>query len=390
MREIRQIVELQRSEGRGVLMTLVQVTGSSYRRPGAHLLVAGSGAYCGSVSGGCLEAEVLRKAEWLVRDGAAVTRYSTLFDDTGEMPYGLGCGGEVDLLLEPAESAEALAWFAAAAASLGGEQLVAVTLLPDAERPLARIVWDADGRLVYASESLDPATRFAIAEALRKRLPETSATWCEEMLLPGETAARRIYAEPLHPPQRLLLLGAGDDAKPVAAFAAQLGWRVVVADGRSQFARAERFPLAEAVHLLPGDGDPLAALAVAPLDAAVVMTHSFEQDQRLLQSLLRLEFEGHGPRYVGLLGARHRSRLLIAHCAKALGRTAEDCRAHLHVPVGLDLGNDAPESIALAIVAEIEAEIHRRGAGMRTALHQTEMKAEMDATGQPIFCERAR
>src|ERR1700760_1743129 len=112
MRERRRIVQLWRQGRAEVLVTLVRATGSSYRQPGAHLLL-GRGEYAGTVSGGCLEAEVQRKASWLVRDGATVERYSTAFDDTAEIPFGLGCGGIVDLLLEPVETPEARALMAA-------------------------------------------------------------------------------------------------------------------------------------------------------------------------------------------------------------------------------------------------------------------------------------
>ena len=102
----RKIVDLWHRGDAVALATLVCVEGSSYRRTGARLLISASGDYAGSISGGCLEAEVIRKAAWLIRDGAVVERYSTLFDDTAEIPYGLGCGGMVDVLLEPAGTPE--------------------------------------------------------------------------------------------------------------------------------------------------------------------------------------------------------------------------------------------------------------------------------------------
>src|SRR5215470_14005900 len=106
MVERRQIVGLWRRGGARVLVTVIRVEGSSYRRPGARLLLGQAGEYAGTISGGCLEAEVIRKAEWKVRDGAVVERYSTMFDDTAEVPFGLGCGGVVDLLLEPVNTPE--------------------------------------------------------------------------------------------------------------------------------------------------------------------------------------------------------------------------------------------------------------------------------------------
>src|SRR5579875_3048136 len=106
MMERRRIVELWKRGDAVALVTLVRVEGSSYRRPGARLLIGRGGEYAGAISGGCLEAEVMRKAAWKVRGGAVVERYSTLCDDTAEIPYGLGCGGTVDLLLEPAGTPE--------------------------------------------------------------------------------------------------------------------------------------------------------------------------------------------------------------------------------------------------------------------------------------------
>ena len=130
MMDRRQITELWHQSTPSALITLVHAEGSSYRRPGARLLVAASGAHAGTISGGCLEAEVLRKAAWMVRDGAVVERYSTLFDDTAQVPYGLGCGGIVDLLLEPTNTPECAALIEAIEASLRGEPATVVDLAP--------------------------------------------------------------------------------------------------------------------------------------------------------------------------------------------------------------------------------------------------------------------
>src|ERR1700734_1328228 len=145
MRERRQIVELWDRGDSAALVTLVRVEGSSYRRTGARLLIAANGEYAGNISGGCLEAEVIRKAQWLVRDGRAVVeRYSTLFDDTAEIPYGLGCGGTVDLLIEPVNTPECVALMAAMGASLRGREARVVTWLPTETETLRREIWNDD------------------------------------------------------------------------------------------------------------------------------------------------------------------------------------------------------------------------------------------------------
>jgi xanthine dehydrogenase accessory factor len=335
MMDRRQITELWHHSTPSALITLVRAEGSSYRRPGARLLVALGGAHAGTISGGCLEAEVLRKAAWMVRDGAVVERYSTLFDNTAQVPYGLGCGGIVDLLLEPANTPECAALIEAIEASLRGEPATVVTWLPDpnAGKPLRRAVITADGRVVFSSKNLEP-----------KKLA------CASILDPNHEYEGR-FVEQLLPPQRLVVLGAGDDAKPLIKMAALLGWRVLVADGRPQLARAERFPEAEQVAQLTGPSNQaIAALGVRSDDAVVLMTHSYEQDRDLLAAVVKI-----APRYLGLLGARHRSSLLVSEAAAITGLSVVDCCARLYAPVGLDLGGDGPEAIALAVIAEAQA-----------------------------------
>src|SRR6185503_12843281 len=154
MMERRQIVQLWRRGGAAVLVTLVRVSGSSYRRVGARLLLDISGDYAGTISGGCLETEVIRKAAWMVRDGAVVQRYSTMFDDTAEIPFGLGCGGEVDLLIEQADTPECRALLDAMEAALAGNDSLVVTWLPGDGKRLRRVVMDAHGHVRFASDGL--------------------------------------------------------------------------------------------------------------------------------------------------------------------------------------------------------------------------------------------
>jgi xanthine/CO dehydrogenase XdhC/CoxF family maturation factor len=316
MRERRKILELWGQRGAAALVTLVRVEGSSYRRAGARMLVSVNGEYAGAISGGCLEAEVMRKAVWKVRDGAVMERFSTLFDDTAEVPYGLGCGGTVDLLLEPAGTAEFGALMEAMEASLRHEQRRVVTQLPENGRPLQRVVLDADGVVV----------------------------WGDASVLEVDEAA--VFEEWLEAPQRLLLCGAGDDAQPVVKMASLLGWSVTVLDGRPQWATWARFPEADCVRA----ASLLDGIAVGERDAAVVMTHSYEQDRAWLAALLP-----RGPRYLGLLGARHRSALLVSEAAAMLGWDVERVCERIFAPVGLDLGGDGADAIALAVVAEIQA-----------------------------------
>jgi xanthine/CO dehydrogenase XdhC/CoxF family maturation factor len=287
------------------------------------------GEYAGSISGGCLEAEVVRKAGWMVRGGAVVERYSTLFDDTAEIPYGLGCGGTVDLLVEPAGTVEFGVLMEALEASLDGVESRVVTWLPENGRSLRRVV--------------------------------------------GEVEVEGGFEERIEAPQRLVVFGAGDDARPMVQMAALLGWNVVVVDGRVQWARAERFPEAQRVVVAEGFGE-LDGLGIGARDAVVVMTHSYEQDRVWLAGALRC-----GPRYLGLLGARHRSALLVSETAAMLGWSVDRACEGLFAPVGLDLGGDGAEAIALAVIAEIQGCVEGKiGVSRRMT---AEMVAEQMASG---------
>ena len=158
MLDRRQIVALYARGNATALVTLIRVEGSSYRRAGARLLICADGSYAGSISGGCLEAEVIRKAQWLVREGATVQRYSTLFDDTAEIPFGLGCGGTVDLLIEPTQTPECDALIAAMQASLAGQTQYVETRLPGAHASLQRKVL-ADGTVWPLTSRFKPPSR---------------------------------------------------------------------------------------------------------------------------------------------------------------------------------------------------------------------------------------
>ena len=362
MRERRGVVDQWKAGRGGVLVTLVRAEGSSYRRPGARLLTHASGkGHTGTISGGCLEAEVVRRAAWLAREHAVVERYSMSFDDTVDIPYGLGCGGAVDLLFEPLHTPEANALLLAMAASLEGRESTSISFLPDTERGLRRLVLDSHGDVVFASQGLSP-----------------DKIACARRLEPGQTYEGR-FVEHLAAPQRLILLGAGDDAKPLAEVATLLGWSVLIADGRAQLAQPERFPQAERVLHLPAGR--LAELGLGPKDAVVLMTHSYEQDRDWLTALLI-----DPPRYIGLLGSRHRSSLLVSEAAATLGKTVEECCKHLFAPVGLPLGGDGPEAIALAIVAEIQA-IANGGSGSSRRLRAPEIAEQIEQGGASLYLQ---
>jgi len=184
--------------------------------------------------------------------------------------------------------------------------------------------------------------------------------------------AVEAFIEVTTPPVRLLVFGAGDDAVPVTDLANHIGWQVWVFDGRAHYARAERFPQADRVILRP-TGSRGVIPQIDPWTAAVLMSHSYAQDLDAFR-----ELSGAGLNYLGVLGPQKRTRQLLFDAGVQEARFGEA----LHGPMGLDIGADGPEQVAIAVIAEIQATLNGREGGLlrdrRGSIHSRE-----DASAEP-------
>lgn len=291
MKEIKEILKhvAALNEGeKAILATVVDVRGSGYRLPGARMLMLENGDTFGTVSGGCLEADVLERAKKVLKSGVAETfTYDTTGDEDSVFSLNMGCRGVVDILLEPiAKDSELIT------------------------------------KMRAAYEHREPNDEF-------------------------ET------------PIAVMLFGAGADAVPFVRIAAELGWQVTVHDHRPAFLTEERFPDAQKLILQPVDESP--QIQADDRTAGVIMTHNYARDRFILPELL-----DSNAFYVGALGPKRRTEQILEEIA-ANGRTfTEDKLARLFAPVGLDIGADTPESIALSIIGEIQSVLkNRKGTSLR-------------------------
>jgi xanthine dehydrogenase accessory factor len=355
MTDIEPILTLWRSLREGgteyVLGTIIEIEGSSYRKPGARILIGADGRRTGTISGGCLESEVARKAFWHTENGPGMQRYSTAAVD-GDVPYGMGCGGAVQLFLERSASAEPV--LARLAAEFEARGPVAIATVIDGHNgglKGAREFWpDVEG----AAPALDAKVQSRLTEMARRGFDERRS-FSESIVLENERQVTvRVEWNPGRP--GLFVFGAGDDAIPLVRQARQLGWHVVIADGRSNLVTKARFPDASEVRAL--NADEAIELDCQPTDAVVVMTHSMEQDTRALRALLRQEWC-----YIGVLGPLRRTREMLVTLAKELRpgeseKQVVEWLTQIHAPMGLDLGGETPADIALAVMAEIQKASH--------------------------------
>jgi xanthine/CO dehydrogenase XdhC/CoxF family maturation factor len=353
MSELRSLVAAAsslRQDGEPFLVaTLVSVRGSSYRRPGARLLIAEDRWVAGSISGGCLERDLVRRAWWCLGDGqAALVSYdSTSDDDDLGWGIGLGCNGVVELLLErtgAGRPVDSLAFIRGCVRDEKVGALVTIFRTPGGDQPLgACLAMAADGTIVARANLID-AQELASLESQARRALRTAGPAATVTLPSGIEA----LIEVIEPPPHLFVMGAGPDAVPLVRAARAVGWTITVWAPQSR-RDAER-QLAEADHVRSGAATALApAVATAHRPIAVVMTHNAERDCEALAMLLPSTC-----RYVGVLGPRHRTEKLLA-TLDATGRSRPEHATKLHAPVGLAIGAETPDEVALSIVAEIQA-----------------------------------
>ena len=345
---VGRVTELAAAGQRAAMATVVRIEGSAYRRAGAKLLVEEGGATRGGVSGGCLEADVREVAMAVMREGLPRLRhYETGDDDRTVWGLGLGCNGSVDIFVQPVTSGDTVNVARYMRTLLAGDAPFAVsTVVRGPAAALGRMLVEGNGPPAGSTET--PALDREMARRAQTLLAAGESDLYDIESTGAGTESTGVFTEVHVPPPRLVICGAGDDAMPLAAHASQIGYRVTVVDHRPAYLSRERFPDAERIDRRPDDG--LEGLPLGPSTHLVVMTHSFAHDREWGRRLLRTEVP-----YIGLLGPRARRDEIL----EQIGVTGEPAGAtgmdRFFAPVGLDLGADGPEQIAVSILAELLA-----------------------------------
>lgn len=351
MKEISRIVEvfehIDFSQRKAALATVVWVEGSSYRRPGARMLITDDGRWEGAISGGCLEGDALRKARQVMLDGKPiVVTYDTMDDGANSFGVGLGCNGIIDVLIEPIDPQHP-------------ENPVA-SLKEFAQKRDVRVL-----ATVLNSDSVQflPGHRFVLTESPEAPVPGWLQTDMQEVFSTGkpltkaytvEQAGIEVFIERVDPGIELVIFGAGYDVIPVAKLARELGWQVTVTDDCIAHLSPKRFPVATCV--LYADREAvLDKLTITNRTAAVLMSHNFNYDRSVLRELLKTDIP-----YIGMLGPRKRFDKMQDEFAKDGLHFSEEALNRVYAPIGLDLGAETPDEIALSIMAEIKAFFTKR------------------------------
>ncbi len=332
------------------------------------MLCAQDGELIGSISGGCLEADVLeRSLEALEKGHPQLISYETNAESDNVWDLGLGCNGSLEVLIEPLKDwgdSEGLRIFhSACERSKGRESFALVSLLTRNERPRGRVLHmlvDAQGDPTgsLGSAHLDCEAREQALQLLQGG-PNRSS---RKVMIQSASERWELFIDALTPPTTLLVMGGGHDAIPLVRLASDMGFVVVLIDSRPQFATHERFPWASQI-ICARPEEITAKVSFEGSPAVVVMNHHYGRDCATLGQLLS---SSERFLYIGALGPRARTQRMLEDLRVEGRLVKEDNLEALHAPVGLDLGSDNPEEIALGIVAEILAvKNHRPGGPLR-------------------------
>lgn len=375
MKEQKAIIEAYKkidlSQRRVALATVVRVRGSSYRSPGARMLIMDDGKWVGSISGGCLEGDALRKARKVMSDNVPLTvTYDTSEDSNQNLGIGLGCNGIIDVLIEPVDNSQP------------HDSIKLFERIISASEPVALATIFSNS--LYQSEKLlinkEKQTLMSFADSKMNELVladlaevfETKKSESKEYIFEGTPV--EVFVELIQPSVSLMIFGGGFDARPVSHLAKSMGWDVTVTDECVAHIAPLFFPSADKLSLCSRqfiDRD----FHITPFTACVLMSHNYEYDRDVLKKLLKSVSP-----YIGILGPRKRFEKMIREFQdEGIHLTSDDLH-RIHSPIGLDIGAEAPDEIALSIISEILGKFANRSGGFlkyrNAPIHHRDTKSD--------------
>lgn len=349
MKEIVSIIkafdEAMKAGKQCALATVVHVEGSSYRRPGARMLVTDDGMLTGAISGGCLEGDALRKAlNAIAQQENKLVTYDTTDEDDAKFGVQLGCNGIVHILFEPlkADGKGPMDLLRSLAQKRANAVLVTIFSLQHSAQPGTCMLHRADESLCTSDTFLPEELHAAVQQALQNKTSQAASYTINEKLFSA-------FIEFKEPAIKIIIAGAGNDVQPLVEMADILGWESIVADGRPAHAAAQRFTKATGVIVAKAQ-EALSKISFDEQTAFLLMTHNYNYDLELLGQLIKKDVS-----YIGILGPKKKLGRMLDELKEQGIIPTEEQLLKIHGPVGLDLGAETAEEIALSVAAEIKA-----------------------------------
>ncbi len=355
------------------LATVVHVEGSSYRRPGARMLITEDAQLTGSISGGCLEGDAFRKALHVILSGKTMlVTYDTADDDDAKFGMGLGCQGVIQVLIEPLQGEEGKAIVDLLSKATASRQPAALLTLFSMQDK--RTVQYGSCFLLTEEGMEYGAIPFSDDQMIRKEmelvLGQQKSTFCKREYVATEWIA---FTEYIQPPVSLVIIGAGNDVIPLAQMAEIVGWQTTVIDGRPMYASKERFPMPSCQVFHAKAAEVLNHVYIDSRTVFVLMSHNYNYDLGILKALLNKDIS-----YIGILGPHKKMKMMMEELAEEGITLSEQQKEAIHGPVGLDIGAETAEEIAVSIIAEIQSKLSAASAAsLRTKEDAIHSRADL-------------
>lgn len=362
MKEIKSILaawkKYKKKEQEIFLATIVKVQGSTYRQPGARMLITSSGQMFGSISGGCLEKDILEHTRVSMRENNAIT---VIYDTTAEEDiiwgFGLGCNGVVTILIEKLYQEDSLNPLKLIDHCFTTQQKAIIATVINTKGNVNSRVGD---RLTITldhqvnTDLQDNKFKTALLKNAQTSLHNQKSSFYSYQLSQGKID---VFMELIKPPLNLMIFGAGRDVIPVAELAKMLGWKVTIIDCRANEETKERFSIADEIVLTRRD-ILNKQISVQDDTVAIIMTHNYLDDLEILKFLIPSQIK-----YLGCLGSKQRKERLLQDLKNQGLDDSPEMLKKLYAPMGLDIGAETPQAIALSIVTEIQAVLTNRNGG---------------------------
>lgn len=333
------------SQRKAALATVVRVRGSSYRGPGARMLVTDDGRWTGSISGGCLEGDALRKARQVMNDKRPITvTYDTREESNQNLGISLGCNGVIDVLIEPVVPSDKNNPVRLFESFIHSKEPLALATVFSSSRIGSKFLLDQN------QEKIDGDWNERLANEL-SQIFSSKKSEVKNFFFGGEEA--EVFLELIQPTISFLIFGGGFDARPVSKLAQSIGWNVQITDECVAHLAPVFFPDAKLSlcqrEFIDRDFE------ITSYTACVLMSHNYEYDRDVLRKLIKTETP-----YIGILGPRKRfDKMLEEFATEGITFTKKDL-SRIHSPIGLDIGAEAPDEIAVSIIAEVQAKFANR------------------------------
>jgi xanthine/CO dehydrogenase XdhC/CoxF family maturation factor len=328
------------------LATVVKVDGSSYRRPGARMLITEDGEMTGAISGGCLEGDALRKAQFAIfQQQNKLVVYDTTDEDDLKFGVQLGCNGIVYILFEPVNKDEA------------NNPIDLLKKVTQQRRDAMLVTVFNENKTAEQKGTccvISETESFCSDDEMSSLIDESKPLLKEKKSVIKDGINGSVLYQFIPPSTQLVIIGAGNDTQPLVEMAFLLGWNIVVVDGRPAYATKHRFPKASKISLTK-PADILSVVHIDGQTAVVLMTHNYNYDLAALEQLINTNCK-----YIGMLGPKKKLQKMFNDLTEKGIIINDEMIHHIYGPVGLDIGAETSEEIALSVLSEIKAVFSQR------------------------------